>query len=372
MFVNKFLFLKKIYSKDPYPNQVSINLTNKCNQRCIYCEIGQGKKKNDNPTLIMEDIEWIIQQMSKSNIFNLSLGGGEPFLFKDVFKVIEIAFQYKINCSIMTNGMFISKLSKEEIDILKKCNTKILISIDSFNEKCERKIRGTNNVSLPVDGIRKLVRKKIPVNLLTVITKINKDELFEVVKKAKNLEVNSVSLQPVIIASNYPETKPLDNKKSLNILPMQINEIQKQFDKIEEFQKTNNIRTNINLLRVWLPSYINFTHSSGEDFFFRTLFNKLYCSTLNHHINVNYHGKILPCNMLNSDISIKNRVRDNKSLIDMWNDACRPYRSMILKQKFPKICQHCVCDFDENLKFSVFRYPFKNFKTLIKLLNNKS
>ena len=99
--------LKSLYLNIPAPLSVSVNLTNKCNQHCIYCEIGQELVKTEKPLLVLDDLKWIIDEMNQLGIPTLSLGGGEPLLFKDIFEVIRYAHKFGIKSSIMTNGMLI-------------------------------------------------------------------------------------------------------------------------------------------------------------------------------------------------------------------------------------------------------------------------
>ena len=99
--------LKSLYLNIPSPISVSVNLTNKCNQHCIYCEVGQGLVKTEKPLLVLDNLKWIIDEMNRSGIPTLSLGGGEPLLFKDIFEVIRYVHESGIQCDIMTNGMMI-------------------------------------------------------------------------------------------------------------------------------------------------------------------------------------------------------------------------------------------------------------------------
>ena len=99
--------LKSLYLNIPAPLSVSVNLTNKCNQHCIYCEVGQGLVKTEKPLLVLDDLKWIIDEMNRLGIPNLSLGGGEPLLSKDIFEVIRYAHKFGIKSGIMTNGMLI-------------------------------------------------------------------------------------------------------------------------------------------------------------------------------------------------------------------------------------------------------------------------
>ena len=54
--------LKSVYLGIPTPLSVSVNLTNKCNQHCIYCEVGQGLVKTEKPLLVLDDLKWIIDE----------------------------------------------------------------------------------------------------------------------------------------------------------------------------------------------------------------------------------------------------------------------------------------------------------------------
>ena len=58
--------LKSIYLNIPAPLFVSINLTNKCIQHCIYCEIGQGLVKTEKPLVVLDDLKW--DEMKQSGI----------------------------------------------------------------------------------------------------------------------------------------------------------------------------------------------------------------------------------------------------------------------------------------------------------------
>ncbi len=46
------------------PSMVTVNLTNRCDQKCIYCEIGRNIPSGNNETLSIEDLKWIIDEMA--------------------------------------------------------------------------------------------------------------------------------------------------------------------------------------------------------------------------------------------------------------------------------------------------------------------
>jgi len=159
-----------LYLNIPIPRSVSINLTNKCNSRCIYCEIGQGLVSTKKTLLSLDDIKWVINQMNSLGIFSLGLGGGEPFLFKDIFEVVQYSHNFGIKCSILTNGMLLPGLSHEKVKLLKQCKATVNVSIDSFEADKQEYIRGVSNaLSFPMEGIKILVKQRIPVRIMTPI-----------------------------------------------------------------------------------------------------------------------------------------------------------------------------------------------------------
>jgi len=367
--MKKYIYLlKSLYLNIPTPISVSVNLTNKCNQHCIYCEVGQGLVKTEKPLLGLDDLKWIIDEMNQLGIPTLSLGGGEPLLFKDIFEVIRYAHEFGIKCGIMTNGMLLPRLSQDKIELLKECNSTIAVSIDSFSTDKAEKLRGAKNaLSLPIEGIKILVKHQIPLEIMTAISAYNYHDLFDVVVNANRLGVNSVSFQPVIFVSCFPEVGPVNNKKSFNVLPEHLAEIENQFHRIMDFERDNPIKTNIYVLRQWFSNYIQFLSSmQTDDFFFKKVVNRFWCAPLHSSIAINYYGDILPCNMLKPAKSIKDR--SGKTRLELWDASCKPVRSMIKRGKYPNACKSCVCAFDFNLLCSTLKCPFNNFHLIFKVL----
>ncbi len=163
----------------------------------------------------------------------------------------------------------------------------------------------------------------------------------------------------MIFVSCFPEIEPINNKKSFNVLPEHLLEIEDQFKRIMDFERDNHIKTNVYLLRRWLSTYIQFVSSmQTDDFFFKKIVNRFWCSALYSTIAINYYGDILPCNMLKPAKSIKDR--NGKGLIDLWNASCKPVRTMIKRRQYPDACKSCVCAFDFNVLCSALKYPFNN------------
>lgn len=115
-------------------NNIYISLNYFCNNKCIMCGV-PFKKHN----LYNEDIEFYKNQLqqipfsiSKNDIITIS--GGEPFNFNQIFKFIEyIRENYDCRITIFTNGRALKK--REYVEQLKKYKIdKLIIPYFSSNE----------------------------------------------------------------------------------------------------------------------------------------------------------------------------------------------------------------------------------------------
>ncbi|MCP1716098.1 MoaA/NifB/PqqE/SkfB family radical SAM enzyme [Methanocalculus alkaliphilus] len=356
----------------PVPSVVDINLTTRCNQNCMYCEIGQGMLKPEREGkrfLNLHDIQWIIDQMKDGEIQSLILLGGEPFLFRDIFSVIEYASDKIQNISIITNGMQIPQLSIEELTILRLSNCKIIVSLDSFDAKTHNRIRGCPDAyEKAVQAIRILIDHQIPVQIETVMTHYNYHELSDIVKKAYSMGVSSVQFVPLITVSNFPSVNGIPEKYTLNPKLEHIERLSQEFDAILSFEEEHTIKTNIHDIKKWMGYYILFhTASTNEsDFFFEYRLKRFFCWTIYTRIKINAYGEIQPCNLIPSHISIY--TDPDEPLLHKWNRSCEEVRTAIKEQNYPRQCNGCYSSHTRNLLLSTMKYPFENRHTIPQII----
>ena len=363
-----FEFAKNVVFERSKPRFVNINITNQCNLKCIYCEIGQGLMQTDKPLLDLDDCLWIVDEMQKARVPTLMFCGGEPLLFHPLFDVLRHACECGIDTQIITNGMLLERLSTSERQTLKKCGTKVFVSIDSFDPAIQEKTRGARGaLEKPVRGIQAMLSEGIEVGIVSVISPYNFNGLFEVVESADKLGVDSVSFQPIIHVSNYPEIAPIPSKKSLSILEENMGVVESEFQRIMSYEKTHRISTNAIALRQWLPSYTAYVSGGKDDrIFFERFLSRFFCAVLYDAMAIDYYGNILPCNIMGGGVNFKDKA--DRSLIDLWNESCAPIRQLHKKRDYPETCTSCVCLFDTNLLASIIKYPLSNFSVGLQVL----
>ena len=351
--------LKSFLSGRPRPGSVSVNITAKCNQQCIYCEIGQDIPSATPGRLSREDMFWIVDQMALNRIRRISICGGEPFLFDGLTDVVSYAGMKQIQCAITTNGMTGHMLGSDELKILKACKAEINVSVDSFDENVNSLTRGSKvALSNAIKTIEKILEWNIPLSLLVVISKFNYQDLFNYTQKAQASGVKQVLFQPVISYSNYPDRRTLDGKPNLNVPPEAITTVIEELKKIRNFELTHPISTNAYRLLPWISSYMNHIAGSNGDWFFHDVLKKFYCRDVHAIIDITYDGGIQPCGLAKAEVNI--HERRELGLLALWHEATQKLKKDLDNQLYHDICNGCCHHFSRNMIASVMKYPFSN------------
>ena len=349
------------------PGMVTVNLTSRCNQRCIYCEIGIQIPTLRKDVLTVDDLKWIIDQMVENKIRKISLCGGEPFLFDGIFDVVAYAGKKKIRTSITTNGMSVYNLTEQQLTILKEAQTEINLSIDSFQDPIQSFTRGTNT-ALPnaLKSFQVLTEKQIPVTVLTVISKYNYRNLSSFFTEAWEKGIKQILFQPVIYYSNYPDQPVIDEKSQLNVGMDEIELLMDELKTILRFEKNHTIKTNVYRIFPWIGYYLKTAATQDGKWFFDNVLKKFFCREIYAIIDISYDGGIQPCGLSPATISIhKNR---EPGLLALWSQATGAIKKDLSNGRFYDICNGCCHHFSRNMLASIFKYFVKNRRALITLV----
>lgn len=133
-----------LQTPDPYLKELHLDITSKCNLRCLHCY----QAPYINPMIkdmSTEEIKDLIDQAAKMNIEKIAISGGEPFLRDDLFDIVNYAFNSGIIvCAIYTNG-----ICYDDPALLKFCRLGppivFAVSLDGCDEKSNDYIRGTGS-----------------------------------------------------------------------------------------------------------------------------------------------------------------------------------------------------------------------------------
>lgn len=112
-----------------YPGMISIQITNKCNLRCLHCYNSSGKTNNE---LDVKKIVKIIDWMELHDIFYLGLTGGEALLHSKIDEIIRYAKEKGRIIILNSNGKLLSEI---KCKYLKKLGVDMVnLSLDGTND----------------------------------------------------------------------------------------------------------------------------------------------------------------------------------------------------------------------------------------------
>jgi radical SAM protein with 4Fe4S-binding SPASM domain len=195
---------------DKAPATIVIEPTIRCNMRCPMCD-RQHKEdylshlNQEIATEILLDNITILGQMGVKQI--LILGGGEPFLKKDLDVILTAIKNQGIICHLWTNGTLFSEKNVEKI----LSNVDILtISLDSAIESEHDRSRGMEGSYSKIMNSLDLIKRYNSNNLLLrfhcVISKVNYKNLEAIIDLAKQNgigEIGGAVINPFDFAPEY-------------------------------------------------------------------------------------------------------------------------------------------------------------------------
>lgn len=174
--VNEQRKMQNVLYKSPL--KATLELTDKCNQRCIHCYNDSGMRESyDMP---MEKWIDVCHQLGKMKVFSCILSGGEPMLLGDkLYELLDILNQYGVSIGMNTNGLL---LNERVMNTLTKYNFEwIQISMDGAKEYTHNYIRGCNCWEKTLQAA-KLVREfGIPLVISFVINSFNYREIEDAI-----------------------------------------------------------------------------------------------------------------------------------------------------------------------------------------------
>ncbi|MFN8575231.1 MAG: radical SAM protein [Candidatus Sericytochromatia bacterium] len=139
-----------------------------CNLSCEHCFISCSPKNNSFDIMDTDYVFKIIKEASENGLKEFYFTGGEPFVHKDILKILEYSLKYAPT-TILTNGLLLKKELTKKLNKIHQnsiYSLEIRVSLDSYLESEHDKLRGKGSFRKALDGIKNLVEN----NFLPIIT----------------------------------------------------------------------------------------------------------------------------------------------------------------------------------------------------------
>ena len=256
---------KKVVS----PMVASIEITNKCNIRCVHCYGNFG----EIPCEVMdkENIKKILSDLRKIGVRIIEITGGEATTHPYIEEIMDYALALNFDqVSLLTNGV---KISDRLMEILEKNKDKVYVQVDlhSLREDYFSWFTKTPNILEKVKrNIITLAEKRILLRVATILTPKNIDEIDEIADWVHNLGVARYAVSPVV---SLGRANDQDRNSQLYLDANDAIKAEKQLQKI-------------------VSKYDNFLNIITSDFD-----KQINCGCITSHVVINSKGYIKICTM---------------------------------------------------------------------------
>lgn len=215
-------FIPSIYEK---PLGVQLELTYKCNQRCIHCYNQSGMDNNDKEGLTIQDWKEVARQAGDLGVFQCVISGGEPTVLGDeLFEIMDILDSYDIKFVVISNGMLIDEKTIKKFRKYKY--SWFQISIDGSRPELHDTIRGVKSFEKAIKAANLVKEAGMPLVIAHSVMKINKDYIEEMLDMCYLLGAAKVITGPF----SYMGRAVL-NSELISLTDKEINEVYDICDK---------------------------------------------------------------------------------------------------------------------------------------------
>ncbi len=201
----------------------TIYLTNKCNLRCKHCFVGHDQTSNREQSST-QAVKAMLSNIAANGITAVTLLGGEVLSFRsDIVEILEFCEIIGLCVSINTNLTIHDKL---EAILECKALSNIVVSLDGATNISHDKIRGRGSFEKTMAGLEllknndRIIDKSILIDLTFVLSSVNKESVYELIKIYKRFNINKLNFMTVAIndrAETNASLLKLDEKELLNV-----------------------------------------------------------------------------------------------------------------------------------------------------------
>ena len=182
-----------------------------CNIECKNCYIESSPKNDSLAYLTFEEVKSFIDEAIDKNLGTNEIGftGGEPFMNKDIMKMIDYSLNKNFKVLVLSNAMKPMLNRTKELIKLNHSNLTIRVSIDHYEKEKHEEIRGKNTYDVMMQGLKWLNENNFNYTLATrLLWKEKEEDLrknFGTFIKNNNLKLDTYSPKELVTFAEMDE-----------------------------------------------------------------------------------------------------------------------------------------------------------------------
>ena len=322
----RFRYLRAT-GKMPKPRAVSLEITHRCIAKCIMCNIWQIHR--DTPLLSADEWLALLSHDLFTDLVELDVTGGEPFLRSDLADLLTAVCQLKKrhlaslkSIAVTTNGFLTPRIldesrkilleaRREGIDLVMVC---AMDAVGEVHDAVRRYPGGWRKVDQTIQGLKGLRAdfSNLIIGLKTTVLPVNVGQLDAVVRYAKKNDLFTIISPCIVTQGRYLNP---DRAEDLTFTPEQVHEMTRFFQKeASRWSFHENC-----LVRYFQTGRMKKPCSCGFNYFF-----------------IRSQGALLPCPLINSSPGNVTQTAIEELLVS--KEAVRIRRHV---GRFPE-CRYCT------------------------------
>ncbi|MCP4134832.1 MAG: radical SAM protein [bacterium] len=296
------------------PLTVHLEVTGDCNLSCKHC-FAAGNRSGK--ILDLKELDSLFREMAMMGSFRLGLTGGEPFMRKEIFEIIDLAVERGLTPCLTTNGLL---LSSEVVERLKQVKFAWLnISLDGASAETNDYTRGSGVFHRVIKNIKKISRQ-LEFSMAFTVMKHNTGEMGDFCKLSKKMGAKAVVFRPL-----YPVGSAVNNP---DLMPG-FHEYISALNALDAVKKELGI--DIQNIHPWGPG------SRGESQ--GMVYENFGCGAANTVCSISANGTVSPCSFLGREY--RGGSLRKRSFREIWNES-EPFQRLrnITINEYCGDCRH--------------------------------
>lgn len=252
-------------------NEITIEVTQQCPNRCIYCSSLSDMEKTE--CLDYAAIIRVVDDAVTLGAKTVSLSGGEPFLRADIAEIVDYIQCKGLKLRLYSSGIYsdgdsYSSIPTTLLEAVRGKLDALIFNYEAIDAELYATIMGTEAVNLALldETIHRAIALGIPVEAHLVPMHCNFRQIPDVLSKLYSMGVSNVSFLRLV-----PQGRVLENKELVEMSVEEQEELKKIMAKCQETYQGK--------IRLGLP----FSAKRAA------------CGTGSIKLTVRYDGYVFPC-----------------------------------------------------------------------------
>lgn len=265
-------FLLAHDKKKPRLACLQVEITGRCNERCVHCYLPDDSK-NFAAIMPFERFKTVIDQYAAMNGLVIGLTGGEALLNRDITKMLRYCREKDLKISLLSN---LTLLKREIAEVLKEVNvSSVQVSLYSMNPDIHDTITNVNgSFEKTKRAIELLHSMDVPVIISCPVMKENRHGFIRVIEYGEELGI-PVQTDYIMMARINGDTSNLCHRLSLD-------ETEEFLTEIIEYDKAHTVTT---------EQTMQFIPEISED----ELMEQPMCGAGINDLSMAANGDVFPC-----------------------------------------------------------------------------